>query len=155
MKKYIFLLGFVLLSMISFGQIKVTSGNVNFRTSPEISSSKIGVIPKGSLVSLVKDTIEYSNWTKVCFNGDVGYVSSSFLSTIPSQTKSYTYTKSAPSNNGGIKYYTNCDGKKVQTPTHYKSAPAGATAICRDGTYSFSQHRRGTCSHHGGVSVWL
>jgi uncharacterized membrane protein YgcG len=35
------------------------------------------------------------------------------------------------------------------------SAPAGATAICRDGTYSYSQHRSGTCSHHGGVSVWL
>ena len=35
------------------------------------------------------------------------------------------------------------------------SAPAGATARCRDGTYSFSQHRSGTCSHHGGVAVWL
>lgn len=30
-----------------------------------------------------------------------------------------------------------------------------ATAICRDGTYSFSQHRRGTCSHYGGVGQWL
>lgn len=35
------------------------------------------------------------------------------------------------------------------------SHPSGATAICRDGTYSYSQNRRGTCSHHGGVSVWL
>lgn len=35
------------------------------------------------------------------------------------------------------------------------SAPAGATARCRDGTYSFSQHRAGTCSHHGGVAAWL
>ena len=34
-------------------------------------------------------------------------------------------------------------------------APAGATARCRDGTYSFSQHRSGTCSHHGGVATWL
>jgi len=34
-------------------------------------------------------------------------------------------------------------------------APPGATARCRDGTYSFSQHRSGTCSHHGGVAVWL
>jgi hypothetical protein len=30
-----------------------------------------------------------------------------------------------------------------------------ATAQCRDGTYSFSQHHQGTCSHHGGVSGWL
>jgi len=33
--------------------------------------------------------------------------------------------------------------------------PAGATAICKDGTYSYSQNRRGTCSHHGGVKTWL
>jgi len=35
------------------------------------------------------------------------------------------------------------------------SPPPGATARCRDGTYSFSKHRSGTCSHHGGVAVWL
>jgi hypothetical protein len=28
------------------------------------------------------------------------------------------------------------------------------TARCRDGTYSYSAHRRGTCSHHGGVAQW-
>lgn len=33
--------------------------------------------------------------------------------------------------------------------------PAGATALCNDGTYSFSQHHQGTCSHHGGVAQWL
>lgn len=35
------------------------------------------------------------------------------------------------------------------------AAPAGATAICRDGTYSFSQSRSGTCSSHGGVLRFL
>src|SRR3989449_5751163 len=35
------------------------------------------------------------------------------------------------------------------------SPPTGATARCRDGTYSFSRHRSGTCSHHGGVAAWL
>ena len=29
------------------------------------------------------------------------------------------------------------------------------SAICRDGTVSYSAHRRGTCSHHGGVAQWL
>lgn len=33
--------------------------------------------------------------------------------------------------------------------------PPGATAICRDGDYSFSTHRTGTCSGHGGVGQWL
>jgi len=35
------------------------------------------------------------------------------------------------------------------------AAPAGATARCRDGSYSFSKHHSGTCSHHGGVAAWL
>jgi hypothetical protein len=32
---------------------------------------------------------------------------------------------------------------------------AGATARCRDGTYSYAKHHRGACSHHGGVAQWL
>jgi hypothetical protein len=52
-------------------------------------------------------------------------------------------------------YYTNVDGNKVQSPTKYDGVPAGASARCGDGTYSFSQNRRGTCSHHGGVAEWL
>ena len=48
---------------------------------------------------------------------------------------------------------------QVPIPTiiiHPTSAhPVGATALCKDGTYSYSQNRRGTCSGHGGVSIWL
>jgi hypothetical protein len=33
--------------------------------------------------------------------------------------------------------------------------PPGASARCRDGSYSFSNTRRGTCSWHGGVAEWL
>ena len=35
------------------------------------------------------------------------------------------------------------------------AAPPGATALCKDGTYSYSKHHSGTCSHHGGVAKWL
>jgi LysM repeat protein len=52
-------------------------------------------------------------------------------------------------------YYTNVDGERVHRPVFSRSAPSGATARCRDGSYSFSRHRRGTCSHHGGVAQWL
>jgi len=31
-------------------------------------------------------------------------------------------------------------------------APQGATAQCKDGTYSTSKTRSGACSHHGGVA---
>ncbi|QOI55935.1 DUF3761 domain-containing protein [Rouxiella badensis] len=53
--------------------------------------------------------------------------------------------------------YTNSDGQEVHRPAHSKSdkIPDGASAKCRDGTYSFSTHHRGTCSGHGGVSEWL
>jgi hypothetical protein len=34
------------------------------------------------------------------------------------------------------------------------TGPEGATAKCRDGSYSHSQTRSGTCSHHGGVATW-
>lgn len=30
----------------------------------------------------------------------------------------------------------------------------GATALCNDGTLSYSAHHQGTCSHHHGVAVW-
>lgn len=45
--------------------------------------------------------------------------------------------------------------RRYRRPVRARTAPAGATARCRDGTYSFSQNRRGTCSHHGGVAEWL
>lgn len=47
-------------------------------------------------------------------------------------------------------YYTNQN--KQASRKHSPSIPSGATAECRDGSYSFSEHRSGTCSHHGGVA---
>lgn len=53
--------------------------------------------------------------------------------------------------------YTNTAGNTVHRPAHTVSgsAPTGATAQCRDGSFSFSLSHRGTCSHHGGVASWL
>lgn len=47
----------------------------------------------------------------------------------------------------------------VAVPTVAPVAPAvvpgnGATAKCRDGTYSYAAHHQGACSHHGGVAVF-
>ena len=52
-------------------------------------------------------------------------------------------------------YYKNVNGSSVHSPAQSPSIPAGATAQCHDGSYSFSLHHSGTCSHHGGVSQWL
>ncbi|GAB2568289.1 hypothetical protein GCM10027167_89330 [Nocardia heshunensis] len=55
----------------------------------------------------------------------------------------------------GTSEYENSDGVCVPRPEKSATAPDGATAHCKDGTWSFSQHRRGTCSGHGGVAEWL
>ena len=53
--------------------------------------------------------------------------------------------------------YTNREGFDVHRPAHTANGaiPSGATAQCRDGSFSFSMSHRGTCSHHGGVARWL
>src|SRR4051812_20980711 len=65
-------------------------------------------------------------------------------------SKGYRHHSSRHQRGTTIHYYTNSAHRRVQSPTRYDKAPAGATAQCRDLTYSFSQSRRGTCSHHGG-----
>lgn len=64
------------------------------------------------------------------------------------------------SGNCGPGYYENADGQCIPVPTstgsNSSSPPPGATALCADGTWSFSQHVKGTCSQgHGGVQQWL
>lgn len=51
-------------------------------------------------------------------------------------------------------YYTNSDGRQVHRPVQSKEHISGASARCRDGSESFSQHHSGTCSGHGGVMAW-
>jgi hypothetical protein len=76
----------------------------------------------------------------------------------PSGTNSTAASSTKPpakancANNGT---YVNSKGQTVPRPENCSAPPPGATAQCRDGSYSFSQSRRGTCSHHGGVAKWL
>jgi outer membrane biosynthesis protein TonB len=77
----------------------------------------------------------------------------------PSSTQSIS-TQPSPQVSSGLSnnnYYTNVDGNQVHSPADSTNGqvPAGATAQCNDGTYSFSQHHSGTCSGHGGVANWL
>lgn len=75
--------------------------------------------------------------------------------------KSHPYTKHSRVRSRSVgqthHYYKNSRGVMVHSPVRTTSgnAPAGASARCRDGSYSVSQSRRGTCSHHNGVAGWL
>jgi hypothetical protein len=61
----------------------------------------------------------------------------------------------APATNCTNGTYVDSAGATVCRPEVAAGPPAGATAKCGDGTYSFSQSRSGTCSSHGGVAAWL
>ncbi len=55
---------------------------------------------------------------------------------------------------GFADYYRSSDGSMVHRPTRDAGDYGHVKAICADGTRSYSHHRQGTCSHHGGVSQW-
>lgn len=146
----------------SFGFTKYVTNNLNLRYEANTHSYVLTVIPKGTAVTIDEDC--KCSWVLVEYNGYLGYVSTKYLSKNPVSHKykpnisrrkstSYNPTNSRVRSNR-VRYYTNKYGNRVQSPTIYNSKPAGATALCRDGTYSFSQNRRGTCSHHGGVAIW-
>ena len=141
---------------------KYVTNNLNLRYEANAHSYVLTVIPKGTAVTIDEDC--NCSWVFVEYNGYVGYVSTKYLSKNPVSHKFkpntsrrkitfYNPTNSRVRSNR-VRYYTNKYGNRVQSPTIYNSKPAGATALCRDGTYSFSQNRRGTCSHHGGVAIW-
>ncbi len=44
---------------------------------------------------------------------------------------------------------------KAPTVTASATDPTGATAKCKDGTFSHSKHHGGSCSNHGGVAEFL
>ncbi|MFI5608852.1 DUF3761 domain-containing protein [Amycolatopsis sp. NPDC051903] len=72
--------------------------------------------------------------------------------TTTAKPKTTTATPHPTSTTCGTDYYRNSSGVCVHRPS---TNPSGATAICKDGSYSYSQHRSGTCSGHGGVKTWL
>ncbi len=48
------------------------------------------------------------------------------------------------------------EAKKAAPAKHAGSADsAGATAKCKDGTYSHAKQHKGACSKHGGVAEWM
>lgn len=139
---------------------KYVTNNLNLRYEANTHSYILTIIPKGTAITIDEDC--NCKQIPVEYNGHVGYISTKYLSNTPVR-KTYKHRigtsvrkgrYSSYNRSGGLRYYTNSYGNRVQSPTYYNSRPAGATALCRDGTYSFSASRRGTCSHHGGVARW-
>lgn len=115
-----------------------------------------------SVTTAGADGVETKTWTVSFTDGvETGRTLASDVTTTPPVTQVTTVgtyvapppPPAAPTCTNGT--YVNTAGSTVCRPEVSTTAPSGATAKCGDGTYSFSQSRRGTCSSHGGVAAWL
>jgi len=121
-----------------------TTARVHLRAGPSASADILATVPRGAAIR--QGQCE-NGWCSVSRGAQSGYVAERYLG------ENAPDVASIPEGRG----YTNSDGVRVRSPqrTRDGQVPAGASAQCRDGSYSFSLHRRGTCSHHGGVSRWI
>ncbi len=137
----------------------VSAEALNIRSGPGVSYEIIGQVYGGDQLVVIARG-ESGDWLKVLQDSQEGWVSVSYVQTTgkldllpvatalppPTPTPFPTPTL-APTPTPA-----NTQVPNVNEPSTH---PAGATAICNDGTYSFSANRRGTCSRHGGVRQWL
>jgi len=119
-----------------------TTAAVSVRAKPDPNARSVARLAAETPVQVAACE---NGWCQIAVNGLNGYLPRLSLSAQPNGS----FTQGAG--------YTNSQGQKVQSPTRAADdqPPGGASAQCRDGTFSFSQSRRGTCSHHGGVAKWL
>ena len=118
-----------------------TTASVRLREKPATTARSMALLRQGSPVRLYECA---EGWCSVAVYKLAGYVLEEYLTAEPQPIAQ------GPG-------YINSRGQEVASPTRTpdNQPPAGASARCRDGTFSFSKSRQGTCSHHGGVAEWL
>jgi hypothetical protein len=73
-------------------------------------------------------------------------------STCKDGTTSAATGRGACSGHGGVK---KAGKPAAAAATAGNTDPTGATAKCKDGSYSKSKTHKGSCSHHGGVAEFI
>ena len=107
-------------------------------------------LPQSSYVcQYLNDWVDVKKrWGLSVDNAEKTFLKASLTSCVNGQTPT-TSNNSTTSN-------ANPTNTKTSGPVVSETgAPAGASAKCKDGTYSFSKTRSGTCSRHGGVLEWI
>lgn len=149
----------------------VVSIKANLRETPNTSALVVQELEKGVELNFLEDK-PVGPWYRVrqVSSGKTGWIHGNTIklksgSTPPATEQSASGSGSLPpatlrqasatTTYSGEDTYINSFGEEVPRPRKSSSIPDGASARCRDGTYSFSRSRRGTCSHHGGVAEWL
>jgi len=140
----------------------VKAQRANLRDRPSKSGSVLGTVNKGDLLTLINAT-PIGPWYRVrdSRSDSEGWVHGNTIALLQTTESTSADAPSPqrprrtlpPATSG--RSYVNVDGVRVPSPVFSETKPAGATARCRDGSYSFSQHRRGTYSYHGGVAEWF
>jgi hypothetical protein len=138
-----FLAGILFAAFSLAADTRVTVSRAQLHVAPRAGSRVVAVVPAG--VQLSVDCSK--SWCATSWNGAGAWVAKRELG----PSKSGESQRKSP-----CKGYINSDGQRIPSPRLSPSGPpAGASAQCNDGSYSFSRHRSGTCSHHGGVLRWL
>ena len=123
---------------------KVISLNANLRKTANSNGQIIGSLPEGISVAVIK---RRGAWFYVrTGGGQTGWLHGNTIR---------LDSNDAPSE------FVSREPVKAVAPVLRNAVPdqqvinsSGASAKCADGSLSYSAHRRGTCSHHGGVAQW-
>lgn len=140
----------------------VKTEKANLRDRPSLSGNVLRTVTKGEVLGLI-DATPIGAWyrvrdSKTDTEGWIHGNTIALLQTTESTASNPTASQQRPRRTLPPvtgRSYINVDGVRVPSPVFSETRPAGSTARCRDGSYSFSQHRRGTCSYHGGVAEWF
>ena len=123
--------------------VAFTSTTIWLRAAPSLDAQRVALLPQGTQV-LISQCANQS--CSVTFRGLAGYLPQEVLQTwVPAQ----------PVDAG--RGYINSRGQWIPSPTHTIDGrpPAGASARCRDASYSFSESRAEHAPAHGGVAEWM
>lgn len=154
----------------------VIAQNANLRETANIEGAVTEVIPEGSEVRVTK---KRGPWFFVTHSGRSGWLhgnaiklkNGEFTPVSPAPipelkkvsapaTQAEIFTvREQPAPPAPLRRIATISEEPAPTYSAPKAEPeergTTATAICADGTMSYSTNSRGTCSHHGGVSRWL
>jgi len=143
-RRHSFILGSLLLFLLASAAdaaTYLTTLRTPLYASPSAKSAWLAALPAGVAVEV---SFCSKTWCSATWSGKHGWIAYHDLRPTKSRQQSTS------------RGYINSDGEWVPSPQFSPNGPPpGASAQCNDGTYSFSKHRSGTCSHHGGVRQWL
>jgi len=122
----------------------VKAQKANLRDRPSRSGSVVGIVNKGDLLALVEAT-PIGPWYRIrdSKSDSLGWVHGDTIALLhtgeaaaASRDSAQRPRRTSPPAAG--RSYINVDGVRVPSPVFSETKPAGATARCRDGSYSFS-----------------